>query len=450
MSKLRSRLGILAPAVALAMSGCAGNTSVPSLAQGTTAQSAAQNVAAQGLTGKAPMAQAMLSKTARPDAPAESVLYSFGSTSNDGYYPDSGLALDSSGNYYGTTEYGGVNGYGTVFKLSPSSNGYSETVIYSFGVYDYSYYSTEGVIVDSSGAVYGMTQSGGGSSCNCGTVFKLTPGPSGYTESILHTFQGGSDGANPQGQLAIDGNGNLYGVTSGGGLSSDGTAFELSPSGSTYSYKQLYAFQGSPNDGSYPSAGLLVTSNGTLFGTTNSGGKRNQGTVVELSPNGSGVYAESVVYSFNGPKKDLSDPSAPLISDPAGNLYGTTNFGGAKYYGGVFRLTPSGDSYKEAVIYSFKGGKKDGRYPTNGVSIDASGNLYGTSNEGGLKTAGLVYELSPTGSKDYKETVLIDFADAFGGGYPEGGVIIGPDGALYGTTSQGGANRDGVAFKIVI
>ena len=304
--------------------------------------------------------------------------------------------------------------------------------------------------MDSSGALYGVTQSGGNSSCYCGTIFKLTPGASGYTESILHTFQGGSDGANPYGQLTLDANGNVYGTTNGGGLSSDGTIFELSPSGSSYQYKQIYAFQGAPNDGSSPQAGLLLASNGTFYGTTFSGGKHYEGMVYALTPSGSGGFAETPVYSFNGPKKDLADPASPLIQDGSGNIFGTTYGGGAKYYGGVYKLTPSGPAFKESVIYSFKGGKKDGRYVRTGLAIDPSGNLFGTDYQGGLKYYGFVYELSPTGSKNYKEAILINFADAFGGGYPEGGVSVSAGGTLFGTTSSGGAQGDGNFFSVVI
>ena len=390
-------------------------------------------------------------------AGTESVLYSF-STGTDGASPNAGLITDANGNMYGTTSYGGSGrGAGTVFKLSTSG---SETVLYRFGTN-----STRdganpqaGLIMDANGNLYGTTLYGG--SNGRGTVFKLTPNGSGYSETVLYSFGAtnpiGSttDGANPQAGLIMDANGNLYGTTLYGGSNGKGTVFKLTPSGSE---TVLYSFGatnpiGSTTDGANPYASLIMDTYGNLYGTTLYGGNSNNGTVFKLTPNDSG-YSETVLYSFGatnpiGSTTDGTYPYSSLIMDASGNLYGTTFDGGNNNKGTVFKLTPSGS---ETVLYSFGatnpiGSTTDGTNPYSSLIMDANGNLYGTTSGGGSKGNGTVFKLTPSGS----ETVLYNFgtSSATDGANPRAGLIMDANGNLYGTTYVGGTNNSGTIFKI--
>jgi uncharacterized repeat protein (TIGR03803 family) len=237
-------------------------------------------------------------------------LHDFQGGTNDGYYPDSALAADSAGNLYGTTEFGGVNNAGTVFKLTPAGGGtYTEALIFSFGSGACGGFPV-GVIVDAEGNIFGATPgAGGGSSCSNGTVYELTPAHGTYNYNLLYVFQGSPDGAAPT-TLKMDANGALYGVTEYGGLGNVGTAFKLTPSGSGYTYSQIYSFNGS--DGSYPVGTLVMTPTGALIGTTTLGGTHSAGTVFNLKPTGS-AYSESILYDFDpGSRK----PRRPLVNRP--------------------------------------------------------------------------------------------------------------------------------------
>ena len=325
----------------------------------------------------------------------ESVPHSF-TGGSDGGGPYAGLIIDSAGNLYGTTS-GGASGYGTVFKLAPNgSGGYTETTLYTFTGGSDGANSYAGLIMDTSGNLYGTT-SGGGS--GYGTVFKLAPnGSGGYTETTLHAFTGQPDGANSYAGLIMDTSGNLYGTTYGGGASGNGAVFKLAPNGSGgYTESVLYSFAGQP-DGAKPQAGLIIDSAGNLYGTTGAGGSSGYyGTVFKLAPNGSGGYTESVLHSFTG-GSDGAGPYAGLIMDSGGNLYGTTEAGGGSgYWGTVFKLAPNGNGgYTESVLHSFAGGS-DGAEPTfAGLINDASGNLYGTTSGGEVSNDyGTVFKLTP-------------------------------------------------------
>ena len=334
-------------------------------------------------------------------AGTESVLYSF-STGTDGASPNAGLITDANGNMYGTTSYGGSGrGASTVFKLSTSG---SETVLYRFGTN-----STRdganpqaGLIMDANGNLYGTTLYGG--SNGRGTVFKLTPNGSGYSETVLYSFGAtnpiGSttDGANPYASLIMDTYGNLYGTTLYGGNSNNGTVFKLTPNDSGYSETVLYSFGatnpiGSTTDGTYPYSSLIMDASGNLYGTTFDGGNNNKGTVFKLTPSGS----ETVLYSFGatnpiGSTTDGANPQAGLIMDANGNLYGTTSGGGSKGNGTVFKLTPSGS---ETVLYNFgTSSATDGANPRAGLIMDANGNLYGTTYVGGTNNSGTIFKIN--------------------------------------------------------
>lgn len=345
-------------------------------------------------------------------------LYTF-STTAGGLLPNGGLIFDKKGNLYGTTYGGGqssackvIGGCGVVFKLSPSASGWVERVLYSFTG------NADGLrpsrlTFDSSGNLYGTTYNGGDPSCNsgggvgCGTVFQLSHGAAGWNLTVLHTFSGGSDGADPPDGVIFDGAGHLYGTTVfGGNLSGGcyaqggcGVVFGLART-SSGGWKQyiLHTFSGQL-DGSVPEAGLTLDTAGNLYGSTYENGHDYCGTVFELSPTSSGGWHGSTLYAFHCFDGWLVER---LTVDAAGNLYGATAYGGITTgcvsrlgCGVVFKLSPSaqGTLWTENVLHLFTEGA-DGALPTGGVVLDPIGNLYGTAL---LSTAGWgnVYEITP-------------------------------------------------------
>jgi len=265
------------------------------------------------------------------------VLYSFGGSPEAPVYPLAGLIMDKNGNLYGTTggrENAGTGG--TVFELSPGPDGaWTETVIHEFdgaGVYPQA-----GLVLDASGNLYGTTFGGGpdGKSAGEGVVFELSPAAAGtWTETVLHSFSG-PDGSHPTAGLVFDGEGNLYGTTSDGGpysynAESGGVVFELSPAGGGKWTKAVLHDFGAGTDGSYVISGLIVDAAGNLYGTTEyggSGGASKEGTAFELTPSEGGVWTETVLHNF-GSGADGENPKAGLALDGAGNLYGETSYGG--------------------------------------------------------------------------------------------------------------------------
>jgi uncharacterized repeat protein (TIGR03803 family) len=372
------------------------------------------------------------------------VLYTFCSQPNctDGGYPKSALIKDKAGNLYGTTSGGGVYGsYGTVFKLAPDG---TETVLHAFAGADGAG-PDAGLLMDKAGDLYSTTSEGGGAGCyggnGCGIVFELAPDG---TETVLHAFTG-ADGANPYAGVIRDKAGNLYGTTWEGGACDEqygcGTAFKLSTDGIE---TVLYEFTDG-NDGGYPFGGLIKDKEGNLFGTTESGGSGTGcpgsvgcGTVFKLARNG----AETVLYAFNGGSDGL-EPLAGLIMDKAGNLFGTTAYGGGTGCGGagcgtVFKLAPNG---AESVLHAFVG--SDGANPFAGLIMDEKGNLYGTTYSGGAAGDGTVFKLKPDGT----ETVLHFFA-GWDGAVPGAALLMDKKGNLYGTTEYGGTNDVGIVFEL--
>jgi uncharacterized repeat protein (TIGR03803 family) len=316
----------------------------------------------------------------------------------------------------------------------------TETVLHSFaGAITDGNGPTGTLIQDANGNLYGTTHNGGVS--NVGTVFKITPSG---TETVLYSFCPSyptcPDGEYPSGNLVLDGNGNLYGTTSNGGSSQGagyGVVFEVAPDGAE---KVLYIFIGIP-DGAYPFAGLVMDSKGNLYGTAADGGADDWGTVFEITAAGT----EKTLYSFTG-GSDGGIPIAGLVMDGNGNLFGTTYSGGhpgCKYKQGcgvVFKVIPGGT---ESVLYSFTGGA-DGANPNGGVILGAQGNIYGTTSLGGSAKLGTVYELNTAG----QETVLHTFTKGSDGAYPYGGVISDGQENLYGTTYKGGSKKHGTVFEL--
>src|SRR5271157_3231541 len=248
-----------------------------------------------------------------------------------------------------------------------------------------------------------------------------------YTESVLHSFPGSPDGANPYAGLVRDAQGNLYGTTVNGGAQAKGTVFKVDATGNE---TVLYSFTGAGGDGANPEAGLVPDAQGNLYGTTYAGGASNAGTVFKVDTTGN----ETVLYSFTGAGGDGAGPTGLLVRDAQGNLYGTTVFGGASGKGTVFKADATGN---ETVLYSFTGAGGDGANPEAGLVPDAQGNLYGTTDAGGASNAGTVFKVDTTGN----ETVLYSFTGAGGDGAgPTGLLVRDAQGNLYGTTVFGGAS----------
>jgi uncharacterized repeat protein (TIGR03803 family) len=412
-------------------------------------------------------------------------LYAFQGGTADGAEPETAL-LAYKGDFYGTTCIGGAYGAGTIFKLAYKNHKSTETRLYSFTGGSDGSCPGGPLVADKSGNFYDAAYQGGGStncSGGCGTAFKFTPVSS--TLTVLHTFQGGSDGAIPNLGVIIDKKGNLYGTTTvGGGGNCNasgnppgcGTVFKVTSGGTE---TVLYPFQGGTGDGALPFGNLVADSSGNLYGTTFDGGLTTCvgylnvvgcGTVFKLAPlpKRQTQWTESVLYYFcsqancgDGAMPDLE----PLILDENGNLYGTTYQGGANYStcggygcGTVFELAPNGT---ESVLYSFcsLANCSDGADPGASLIFDGKGNLYSTTQVGGsgncssegLSGCGIVFKLAPKG-KSWTETVLHSFAGGSDGAVPAAGLIADKPGNLYSTTVEGGsANCSGgcgTIFKV--
>jgi uncharacterized repeat protein (TIGR03803 family) len=387
----------------------------------------------------------------------ETVLHAF--QGRPGELPASNLVSDPTGNLYGTTWQGGsrnctgaFRGCGIVFRLTPTSTGWSYSVLYVFKVGHDGANPIGNLTFDDAGNLYGATQNGGNPTCfdgeGCGTVFELSPlSGGGWKESVLHAFNG-NDGAGPRGGVILDSAGNLYGTTSSGsGNYEFGTVFELTPGAQgQWTETTLYAFKPG-SDGVYPSGDLVFDKAGNLYGTTQQGGSIGLGTVLKLTDS-SGSWKESILYNFSG-GSDGGLPLGGLISDTAGNLYGTTQGGGNDNYGTVFELSPLNGSWKETILLSFR--NTDGAYPQGDLVFDAAGNLFGTAAYGGkcVQTCGTIFELTPNSGGGWTESVLYKFTGGKDGGIPLSTLMLDSAGALYGTAFEGGNKNDGVVFKIV-
>jgi uncharacterized repeat protein (TIGR03803 family) len=404
----------------------------------------------------------------------EKVLYNFCSVSNcaDGQHSWAALIFDSAGNLYGTTAAGGsaqcssmgAGGCGTVFKLSRGADGqWTETVLYTFCSVSN---CTDGanpfapLIFDSAGNLYGTTAGGGTGQCysegaeGCGTVFELTPSVNGpWTETVLHSFcstTNCADGAYPYAGLILDSAGDLYGTTADTVFNSFGGCYPYGPPGcgkvfglrpgadGRWTYRVLHNFEG--KDGAVPEFGSLIfDAAGNLYGTTNFGGRLATcpdgcGTVFELTPGADDQWTEKVLYRFDG--IDGNRPLFGLVFDTAGNLYGTAYGGGDFAVGTVFRLSPAANGqWKETLLHSFN--TSNGSYPASGLIMDGAGNLYGNTNTGGANDLGTVFRLSPGASGKWKQT-LYSFQTGGDGAGPTGNVVLDSAGNLYGTTFGGG------------
>jgi len=375
----------------------------------------------------------LLLSAAHPvQAQTQAVLYNF-TGGSDGSWPTWGLVSDRASNLYGTT-YGGGLGYGVVFELSPGGSGsWNETVLYSFtGGMDGANPSSP-LIFDKSGHIYGEVSYGG--ALGYGAVFELVKTKAGWTEKVLHSFAGGADGQFPIAGLLFDAAGNLYGETyNGWGVA---TVFKMSPSHGGWTEQVIYSVVTS-------GAGLTMDTAGNIFGA-------NYSTIFELSPNGNGGWTPTVIHTFTGYPKDGYYASSALVLDQAGNLYGTTAQGGRWYGGVVYKLSPGKNGqWGERILYTVRGGKNIGALGE--IVLDAAGNIYGTSDWGGRHAWGTVFELAaPIGKGGYQEKILWNFTGT--DGLNPWGVILDGAGNLYGVTAKGGSTYAddygyGVVFKV--
>lgn len=376
--------------------------------------------------------------------------------------PDGGqptaLLIDRNGNLYGTAAIGGSNFFGTVFQLRRAHSEWSLNVLYNLQGYDGSL--PVGITFGPAGTLFGTTTNGG---AGRGLVFKLEPPISvcrdvtcTWNETVLYQFQGGADGQFPESGVFLDGSGALYGTTYQGGNGGQncgsagcGTVYKLTPSNGSWQESVLYSFR-SGRDGGYPWAGVLVNESG-IFGTTALGGQFNTGTIYQLKASGNG-WTKTTLYDFGRMATNGAEPFAGLIPGAAGNLYGATSIKGPNGGGTAFELMPSNGSWSISQLYAFSGPND---YPPAGPAanllMDNTGNLYGTTNRGGIGCApygcGTVFKLAPSNGT-WSYTLLHNFSGGADGENPQSNVVLDRNGNLYGTASAGGANNVGVVWEI--
>jgi uncharacterized repeat protein (TIGR03803 family) len=371
----------------------------------------------------------------------------------NGVEPLSPVTQDSSGRLFGATLTGGnrfspcgSTGCGVVFELTPKAGGWDYHRLYAFQAGGDGFFPVGRLAADAAGILYGVTQFGG--AIGGGAIFKLTPGIGAqWSESLVHSFGGSLDGANPVGGLTTDAAGNLYGLTNVGGLYNLGTAYRLTQStDGSWSETVLYSFSAPSTDGSMPDGELAFDLAGNLYGATSLGGMFNLGTVFKLSQDSSGGWTESILYSFTG-KAGQGLPSGTVWLDPTGNVYGTTRVNGSGNAGTVFELLNTAGDWTEITLHTFKFGTGiDGAGPSGGLVADREGNLYGTTRFGGSSGNGTVYKLKHVGD-GWAESVVYSFAGGNDAAQPSLGVTFG-GGNLYGTTLSGGSKNRGTVFEI--
>jgi len=384
-------------------------------------------------------------------SPKERVLHSF-DCATDGCGSYAALTLDAKGNLYGTT-------LDSVFKMTHGQSGWTLKVLHLFNVLSEGESLNANVAFDPAGNLYSTAQNGG--TYDFGTVFELIPGSAGWTLNVLHSFNlYGGDGGDPFAGVVLDKAGNLYGTTQ------DETAYELTPSsGGAWAETIIDDFKGK-GDGSQPEAGLVWDAVGNLYGTTRFGGLITQGcsggcgTIFELSPTSGGGWKERVLHRFNWVpgSHEGQAPYAGLVFDGSGDLYGTTAGGGSDNTcgggcGTVFKLTPlARGRWKETILHNFNSGK-NGNAPFAGLVLDKAGNLYGTTQRGGIGSScqggcGVVFKLAHAPKGKWVYSVVHRFTGP-DGAVPNAGLIFDKPGKhLYGTTTFGGTNGVGTVFEI--
>jgi uncharacterized repeat protein (TIGR03803 family) len=376
-------------------------------------------------------------------------IYAF-SSPTDGANPNGQLLVTSNGDIYGATEAGGnltgcYGGYGCgiVFKLTYAKNTWSKTTVYAFAGGADGAYPNGGLVTDSKGDLFGTTQYGG--DFGDGTIFELSYAGGEWTKTVLHHFDG-SDGAVADWPLVWIGS-KLYGATVAGGTAGCstnggcGVVFELSKSNGVWTYKVIYDFSSEISDALQSPGGALAVYNGSLYGTTIYGGGYSCGqiswagcgTVYKLTPSGEGdTWSKTTLFTFSGANGANPQNGIPLQIDGTGNLFGTTQYGGADNSGTIYEVSQSG---VHTILHNFSGGAKDGLNPIYGV-IAENGLFYGTTGSGGSLSAGTLYALSESGDTDLWQLSILNSFGTAGGWTPES--IVFHSGIIYGTTDLGG------------
>ncbi len=371
----------------------------------------------------------------------------------DGATPQAGLTMDAAGNFYGTTSFGGYQGTGfcqvdggcgVVFKLSHRGTGWVVEGLYQFVGGSDGDAPLARVVFGPDGALYGTTQSGGNGGCTegdgCGTVFRITP-PARvcariscpWDETVLHAFTSGMDGATPYfGDLTFDTAGNIFGTTPLGGINNQGTLFKVFRQDGSWTENIVYTFGGAPAQ--YPEYGVVFDSAGNIYGTAGGGTLYDDGLVYELQPS-QGGWTESTLFTFTGGANGAG-PGSGLIFDRLGNLYGATVSGGPGTNGGtVYQLVHSATGWTLTTLTGIFGGSGG---PNGSLTMDAAGNLYGTTYRDGTYGYGSVFKVAPQQDGTWLLTDLYDFTGYDDGRWPIGNVVIDASGNLWGTASDGG------------
>ncbi len=428
----------------------------------------------------------ILAATAIPFSTAqtsEAVIHQF--TGPDGIDPNGELLVDSSGNIFGTTQNGGTGtactgGCGVVFEISPKSGGgWQYRVIHDFQNQPDGATPRTSLSMDASGNIYGTTMYVGTAafdcSGGCGTIFMLSPSATGHwSETVLYRFQSLADGREPIDGVTIDAHGNLYGVTqfSDNDTPYIGELYELSPGGGKWTFTTLHNFLPGGTDGDYPLAGVVLDAAGNLYGNTQFGGntsgcyQQGCGVIYELSPSSNGTWTESILYVFQNLAGDGgSIPSGRIALDSAGNIYGTTEYGGyissncpAPGCGTLFKLANNGGTWTRTTLHFFGDNTFDGKNPLGPVTLDSAGNVYGTTQFGGDNLSqtiphGIVFKASTNGTGN-TYAPLHSFNTIAGGEIPWAGVPLDSPGNLWGTTFFGGIYQTnygdgyGVVFEL--
>lgn len=393
------------------------------------------------------MAMLLGASPAARAAGRETVLHTF-TNGSDGASPMAGLITDSAGNLYGTAAFGGNPPYGVVFKLSSDrKGGWSYQVIYTLQNGADGVYPEGALAMDGQGNLYGTTVYGG--KYAEGTVFQLIPDRKGQWKlGKTYDFVGTYDGGKPTAGVILDSRGNIYGTTSlGNNDYGYGSVFALIPGRKGWTEKTVHLFTGGV-DGSNPHGSLVVDRKGNLYGTAPFGGAYNEGIAFEMHPKGR-QWKEIDLHDFTG-GSDGQQPESNLIFDKSGNLYGTTAMGNT-----VFELSPAGGqgSWALATLYHFTGGA-DGNAPYSGLAFDKAGRLYGATALGGNQNqncpngeCGVVYSLTPQQDGQWSENVLWSFTGGADGAAPYATLVFDGSNKLYGTTYTGGQGY-GVVFAL--
>ena len=377
----------------------------------------------------------------------------------DGATPAAGLTVDAAGKFYGTSNGVESGSNGTVFKLTSGGSGWTLAPLNNFHQGGGGARPDSKVAIGPNGNLFGVTYLGGQGDCvgngSCGVVYELQPPPRAcasflcsWTQIVLHQFNDLPDAGVPESDVIFDRSGSLYGTTQYGGSGicfnsihlnyGCGAVYKVTPSEGGWTETVIYNFQGG-NDGQMPWGGLISDAAGNLYGTTWTGGSADCGTIFELSPSG-GSWTETVLYTFQC--TEGAGPWGNLIADQSGNLYGAAIVGGVNNGGVIFELSHPG-SWTYNILYSFARGSS----PQGSLVLDGAGNLYGATEAGGQHSYGTVYKLTLSNGS-WMETDLHDFTGDSDGGDPNGGLVFDSAGNLYGTAEAGGTGFEGNCYAV--